>query len=161
MADLEMEQDLEFQRLSWKIERAAWLVMALLMIGGLLGAFGSGPLSRVSTGETNKLQLEYERFGRYESPSSLKIHLKAPAESEEARIKISRSYFDAVRLERIIPEPVSVRVVDGWLDYTFKVDAPATLSVKVDVTTQTFGRVEGTVASQDGAQLSFYQFIYP
>jgi hypothetical protein len=63
--DLEIPEDLPFQRREWVAERVAWAVMALLIAGALLGFFGTGPLSRTTAGdEAGPLWLEYERFAR-------------------------------------------------------------------------------------------------
>ena len=41
--DLEIDEDLPFQRREWFAERVAWAVMALLIAAALLGLFGTGP----------------------------------------------------------------------------------------------------------------------
>jgi hypothetical protein len=44
--DLEIQEDLPFQRREWLVERVAWGVMALLIVAALLGLFGTGPDDR-------------------------------------------------------------------------------------------------------------------
>lgn len=45
VGDLEIEEDLDHQRRCWKLERASWAVMALVLLAAMAGLFGSGPLS--------------------------------------------------------------------------------------------------------------------
>ena len=68
--ELEFEQDLSFQRREWSIQRAGWLVMATIVIAGLIGLFGAGPLSSANA-EAGPLQLQYSRFERRHAPSEL------------------------------------------------------------------------------------------
>jgi hypothetical protein len=157
---LEIEEDLLFQKREWLIQRIGWTLMLLVMCSALLGVFGSGPVSKTVINQSDKLSLEYERFARYESPTSLKIKVNSPGENNEAHIWISRNYLDDVKIERIVPEPQNVRAEGEWLVYVFKRGAPGDLVVKLDFTTQVFGRVSGVVASQ-GVQLTINQFIYP
>jgi hypothetical protein len=157
---LEIEEDLRFQKREWFIQRIGWTLMLLVMCSALLGVFGSGPVSKTVANQSDKLSLVYERFARYESPTSLKIKVNSPGENNEAHIRISRNYLDAMKIETILPEPLNVRAEGEWLVYEFKVGAPGDLDVKFDLTTQVFGRISGAVASQQ-VQLSVHQFIYP
>lgn len=43
--DLELTEDFTFEQREWKVQRIAWLIMALLVLLGLLGLFGAGPMS--------------------------------------------------------------------------------------------------------------------
>ena len=45
VGDLEIDQDLRFQKREWAFERASWVVMALVVLAGLLGLLGRGPMS--------------------------------------------------------------------------------------------------------------------
>ena len=50
VGDLEIEQDHDFQRRSWRLQRAGWIVLSLVLLAGLLGLFGSGPLAHATVG---------------------------------------------------------------------------------------------------------------
>ena len=66
-----IEEDLDFQRSSWKVQRVAWIVMLGISVSALLGLFGEGPLSNAHVGsEQSGLQIDYERFVRQESPGT-------------------------------------------------------------------------------------------
>ena len=43
--DLELETDESFQRNEWRIQRVGWIVWSLVIIAGLIGLLGSGPMS--------------------------------------------------------------------------------------------------------------------
>jgi hypothetical protein len=75
--DLELNQDLRFQRRMWAVQRIGWAVMALVVLAGLLGLFGPGPLSSATAGkEEGPLLVEgYERFVRFRIPTTLQVRL--------------------------------------------------------------------------------------
>ena len=49
--DLELDQDLIFERRTWTVERVAWVIMALVGLAALAGLLGPGPLSETTSGE--------------------------------------------------------------------------------------------------------------
>jgi hypothetical protein len=90
IGDLEISQDLAFQRKTWKAERIAWGCIGLIAMSALAGLFGNGPLSRATVGRTEKgFWIEYDRFVRYESPTMLRIHAQGSGGSE-IRLRLSR-----------------------------------------------------------------------
>src|SRR5688500_11374240 len=60
---IEVDQDLDHVRSLWRVQRVGWVIMLLLVIGGLLGLFGKGPLAEHQV-QTNGLTLDYDRFAR-------------------------------------------------------------------------------------------------
>ena len=63
VGDLEISQDLTFQRRSWIVQRVGWVMLALLILAALGGLFGPGPLSRARAGpHDGPLWVEYQRF---------------------------------------------------------------------------------------------------
>jgi hypothetical protein len=72
-SQLQIDEDLAFQRREWKIQRVGWGAMALVIIAALLGVFGTGPLSN-ATLEREGLRLEYERFCRFAAANGYRFH---------------------------------------------------------------------------------------
>ena len=69
--DIDLDQDIDFQQRSWKVQRVGWGLMVLFVLAGLSGLLGTGPLSNVTDGdEGGPLWLEYQRFGRLQAPMS-------------------------------------------------------------------------------------------
>src|SRR5687767_14817323 len=77
VGDLQIDQDPAFQRRMWAAQRAGWLVMALVILGGLLGAFGGrGLLARSQVGtDGDPLWMEYRRLARHGAPDALTLHV--------------------------------------------------------------------------------------
>src|SRR4029079_12532418 len=58
-----IKEDMDFQRRSWTVERAGWLILGVVMVAALVGLFGYGPVSKAHL-NGNDLKLSYERFQR-------------------------------------------------------------------------------------------------
>lgn len=72
--DLEVDQDLAFERKSWAAQRIGWGVMTLAIVAALAGLLGSGPASRTRA-ETpdGAIAVEYDRFVRANAPTDLDV----------------------------------------------------------------------------------------
>ena len=120
--DLDITQDLDFQRRQWMIQRVGWVTMGLVMIAGLIGLMGTGPLSKTSTGDPDDgLQINFQRFDRRHAPSEMRIDIAGDAIYEgEAQVWIDRRFLDRIELEQVIPEPEDVRSEPNREIYVFR-----------------------------------------
>ncbi len=161
IGDLEINQDLAVQARMWKIQRVGWAVIGVIVLSGLSGLFAHGPLSYTTGGDRHgALWVEYERFGRNQASSELRIHVR-PA-SDPVRIWIGPDYTAKVDILRIVPEPAISRV-DG-AGFTFEVaamgkDEPGTITVNLQF--HAVGRMAVEVRSPGSPAIPIRQFIYP
>ena len=164
VGDLEISQDLNFQRRSWVVQRVAWVMLALLILAALLGLFGSGPLSRAMAGrQDGPLRAEYHRFWRFKSPMSLRLHIgPQAARSGQARVWLSRSYLEAMSVQHVTPQPQRVEVGPDRLTYVFTLSQPERpTAVTFNIEPEMPGSVPGQAGLENGAVVSFRHFIYP
>jgi hypothetical protein len=162
--DLELAQDLEFERRSWTIERIGWVVMAIVGLAALAGLLGPGPFSNTIAGEPDRpLWLEYSRFGRFSAPLTLRVHLGPSAGQHRlARIWLRRAYLEGIQVERVTPHAAEVEAGPEQLTYVFPVRDPSReMAVTFSLKAQQIGRQHGCVGLGDGPPLCFRQFIYP
>jgi hypothetical protein len=161
--ELEIEQDITFQRREWAIQRVGWWVLAFFVVAAALGLFGNGPISHARAGGPGApLWLEYERFVRASAPSRLTLHLGSPAASNVTQeIRINRPFFDGIRIERIIPVPMRVVLDTSHSTFVF---GPEQLrnggAVILDFQPSSAGLYTGVVASDASSELRFTQFSY-
>ena len=126
VGDLEIEQDHDFQRRSWRLQRAGWIVLVLVLLAGMLGLFGSGPLAHATVGAPGApLRLEYDRFCRNEAPSTLTALLR-PSTSRpgEAILHLDRGFTDHFQIERVQPTPDRTEAGPDHSVYAFRVTGP-------------------------------------
>ena len=164
VGDLEINQDLEFQHLSWKLQRIGWGLMALLLVAALAGLLGPGPLSDTTAGEENSmLWVEYNRFERYQSPIMLKIHLgPGAAKDGKVRLWMNRDYIQNMELRHIDPEPESVEVGAESTAYVFNIaDPEKSTTIFFHLEPNTRGWLPLRIGLQGGPHVSLRQFLYP
>jgi hypothetical protein len=153
---LTIGQDVILQRRIWIGQRIGWSAIAAVIVAGLAGLFGDGPLSRSSAGAAN-LRIEYERFLRLQQPAKLRCFVTgAPA---EAQIALNRDFVGAVRIDAIMPVPVRVEDAGDWT--VFRFSGSALSAVTFHFTPAEFGSLSGMVRTGKGEAIRFHQFIYP
>jgi hypothetical protein len=160
---IEIEQDLDFQRRSWTVQRVGWIMMLLISIGGLFGVFGGGLLANASVGDDGELRVDYERLVRMTGSQQLEISVgQGATQSSTMSLWLDREWLSRHKVRSILPEPDSTSVSPVRVTYHFKVDPAAGPSkVEFDLETHAFGRMRGKVGIPGGKTVTFDQFSYP
>jgi len=155
----DLERQLRFHRLEWRVQRIGWFAVAVFLALAVAGAFGGGPLSHAhAEGATGCI--EYERFVRAAAPSEIVITPAAGAAHGVSRVEISADYFDAVRVEHVLPEPTSVRRIGDRRVYEFAT-ATSGASIYFEIDPQQLWRHRAVVRIDGGPPLELSQFTYP
>ena len=164
IGDLEINQDMDFQRRCWKVQRIGWTIMALLILGGLLGLFGRGPFSRTLISDPSiPLSLEYERFGRYQSRLTLNVHVNPGAfEAGKVRLWFSQDFLSRVQIQGITPHPDGTELSSSGMIYLFTLAEPNQGGdVILHGEPQAIGLLSGKVGLSESHSIPFTQWIYP
>lgn len=164
VGELEISQDLAFQRRSWAVQRAGWAGMVLLLLAALLGLLGPGPLARAAAGDrAGVLWVEYHRFERYKASATLRVHLGArPWPEGKARVQVSRKYLEGLQVEQVTPQPEGVEAGADSLTYIFRVSDPnRPTAITFSLKPEQIGWHEGRVRLDGGPALDFRQVVYP
>jgi hypothetical protein len=164
VGSLQIGQDIAFLERSWTVQRVAWIVMALIVAAAFAGLFGAGPLSRATAGALgDPLRLDYQRFLRFQTPTSLSVELNPTAARDGAfRVWLARDYAEAVRIQEVVPPPERVEAGSDRLIYVF-LAAPAggPAGVTFHLQPERVGPLSGRLGTPDGPTLSFNHFVYP
>jgi hypothetical protein len=164
VSEVDVNQDLDFTRREWIFERIGWATFALILLAGLLGLLGQGPLSQRQAGTPGSaLWIEYQNPDRYQAPTELRLHVGPGASGQgELHILLAREYADRMDIQAITPEPDSVQVGPDWINYVFSVRKPGQpVEVVFDFEFAKFGPANGEVAIEQGEHISFRQFVFP
>jgi|SRR5688572_27516626 len=164
IGELEVGQDLKFEKHWWIIERCGWLVVLLVLIAAVLGFFGPGLLTKKTAGQRGgPLWLEYSRYERHAKPIKLLVNLSpAAARENEIRLWIDSRYVEANKIHRIDPEPDSVELEGERFVYTFKArDLSTTSKILFHVEPDELGSVAARIGLVNGPEVRFSQFVYP
>jgi hypothetical protein len=165
MGELQIDQDIAFQRRSWTAQRVAWVVMTLVALAALLGLFGPGLLGAAEAGDRNgPLWIEYDRFGRLQAEAtSVKFHL-GPGSSPggTTRISIARPYLERFEITHTAPEPESTEVFSDRYVYVFRNPDPTQSGlVTFYLEPERAGPCRASVGIEGGPSLEIRQFVYP
>lgn len=159
--DLELVQDLALEEREWTIQRIGWLLIALVVASALLGLFGAGPLSsRVIAARDGRFKLEYDRFERYQSPSRLRVQLRANGQPT-ARIWLSRKFMESVKVESIVPAAERVDQRDDGVVYSFSVPPARPSSIVFHLETEEMGSYPVVIKVDDGLLVEAPHWVHP
>lgn len=150
-------------RIEWRVQRAGWIGMALVVALALAGVFGPGPLSwSEASASDGSLTLSYSRFVRNGASSDLTLHIPAGAvQGDVARVSVGGDYLESVEVTSVTPEPESATTTADGVVLTFAVDPGAPVDVQLAATGDAIGFRDAQVEVVGGAPVRFWQLFYP
>lgn len=164
VGDLELEQDLGFERRSWRTQRVLrWLLLGFVACA-LAGVFGSGPFDRARAADASgQLRAEYPRFARRLSDWELALHVGPEvARGGEFHVWLDRSFMEHFQLERALPEPERMSADGERLVVTFRrEDNPVPALILVQMKARSTGRGEARLGLVGGPEIALRYFVYP
>jgi hypothetical protein len=124
--EVEVGEDLDFQRQWWRFENFVWVIFTLIIVLDLCGVFGRGPVAKAGRRAADgTIDVKYERIERTESPSILTIRFGQSAIVDgKIKLYISESLVQGLGTQRVIPAPSASEVGKGGLTYTFLASKP-------------------------------------
>lgn len=163
-SSLQLDEDLPFQRNQWRAERIGWVAMAAIIAAALAGVLGGGGLLSDTSGTTadGRGRVQYQRFARRESPTTLDISIGKTTSEHSIRLRVDERYLAAMSLRAINPHPSTTALADGF--YTFAFDrSPGAVDARIQLQLEpnAIGSVQGWLAIDDGAPLRIKHFIFP
>lgn len=162
IGELDIDQDLPFQVKAWRAQRVAWAGMALVIVGGLVGAFGSGPLAAATTGSP-PLTIAYERIDRKHSPTRFSITVDGAAtESGKIELWFANDLLDRLIVDEILPEPQEVRAGAERTVFVFTVAVPGEpAAITFDYEPDNIGRHHARIGLVSGPERAFTMIVLP
>lgn len=157
VGDIDLPQDLRYERRAYRVRQAASIGFGLLLVGGLLGLFGRSGVLSETTASDGALTVGYERFLRAKTPTELEVRLGAGPES--ADVAISQGLLEDFRVEGYSVEPESTTALPDRVVYTFAQRPPSRVSFSLEP--ERAGRHRGTVYGPGGAAVEITQWVWP
>jgi hypothetical protein len=162
--DPPFDEDLQFQRRQWRVERFAWAAMVVVIVAALAGVFGGGGLiaNTTASDSAGSTEVQYARFARYASPTTLDVNVAASASGRPTRIRVSDRYLNTMKVRAITPPPTSTAIADRQHVFVFERSASsASATIRFELEPAAMGRHHGWITVDEAAPLFFSQFIYP
>ncbi len=162
---LEINQDLAFQRREWSVQRVGRWALAAFVVAAAVGLFGKGPLTQGQAGAPGTtLWIDYDRFVRVGTATRVYVNTQGAADSSGAglRLRVNREYFDSVRLEHVSPEPAALEIGarDVYLQFSPHTSAAGPVTIVLDIEPLQAGRNAAQFSTGTGAQVGFTQFSF-
>jgi hypothetical protein len=161
---IDIDEDLEFQIKEWRVERAGWLAMAVIVLFALLGLFGSGPISHSTAGGVEEtFHVESQRFLRFQNQRELMFTFNPlPVQEGELHLWLDSNYLHNFQIISINPQPDSVEIDQDRTFFRFKASEQVQSGqVSFIMRPQSIGSLVGRAGSQTDDGFSFTQFVFP
>lgn len=166
-----IRDSLGFERVEWRLSRLGWIIMTLVVLAGLVGVFGDGPLSEArSTSSNGRLELTYSRIIRNQGLNQLEVRWDQDAE-EPTRLRISQDFLVSNQLVAINPPPTTSFAQGGDMIYEFPSPGPrghaseqhsvGSLKVRIDLRPTGGPGTRHATISVDESFVHISQFAFP
>lgn len=144
-------------------QRVAWAVLALVLVAGLAGLLGPGPLSWASAATPDGLvEVGHSRFVRHIADTSLELRvLPDPRQPGTARVWISSEYLAAVNVQQVTPEPDTWTAMGGGVELAFPADGPDPVTVQIEIRPDDLFLLRGAIGVPGRQPVEFWQFVHP
>ncbi|NED96551.1 hypothetical protein G1H11_14670 [Phytoactinopolyspora alkaliphila] len=153
----------DFQRREWRVERAGWIALVLVLVAAGFGVFGSGPLSSTeSVSGDGSIRVDYERFVRHSGQSQLTATVAPDAVRDGyATVRLSAGLNETMDIESVFPEPESSTSDGSGVIFRFAVETGSPLVMRVHYRPQSIGTNSGYLRTGQGDAAHVRQFTYP
>jgi hypothetical protein len=162
--ELQIDADLAYQERTWRVQRIGWGVFAALIVAGLAGLFGAGPLSTTTLGSPAEgLQVTFNRFARLHAPTTFEIRAdRRLAREDEIAIALSGDAVRGLELSSIMPPADGTSVTPEGVVLRFRADSrPGELTIMLHAKPQQMGRLSSQIGVASGPAHTIRQWIYP
>jgi len=152
---------MDLQRLTWRVERLGWIALALVLVAGILGVFGSGPLSSTRAGGAAAgLFVEYERFARFGAVTRINI-VADSSTSGTATLAVAGDVIDSLALDAVHPRPVEQRSTQTGANWVFRADPGGPLRIALNARPTRPGLLRSSFAIDARPPVPILQVVYP
>jgi hypothetical protein len=159
--DLQIVEDLSAHRRIWKVQKVGRALGVVILILGLAGLFGAGPLSK-GTVDDGGSSIEYDRIGYRDAPQTYVLRLaRGAARSGKARIWLDGAALARMRLAQVVPEPAGTRLAGGRTTFEFDVGEGERIEVAIEYESIVFGVHTALVGIEGGPTFRLKQVFLP
>jgi hypothetical protein len=159
---LRIDNDAGRQRREWEFERAGWTGIGVLVLLGLAGFFGGGPLAHAAaTSPDGRDTLRYDRVVRLGTAHRLSLVLAPRGSDTMAVVTLDRAMLDVADVTRVTPEPAETRASPDAVEYHVRRSRSSRpMVVDFAVTPEAPGIRYATIGTPAGS-FTIRQFVLP
>ena len=156
-AGIEVDEHPTFERRWRYVVHAGSAVGALLVVAGVIGLFGTGPLAHATNVGAGGVQVEYDRFVR--STASTTIQVSVPRAAGQVQVALSQDYLDHADVSAVDPQAEHVTNLPDRRVYTVLQHGAG--EVDIEVTPLTIGVRHLTIWVMATGKVALTQVVWP
>jgi hypothetical protein len=161
VSGLDIDEDFEFQKASWRVQRAGEVLIILFVLAGLAGLFGGGAFAK-KTERFGNAEVEYSRFIRANAPVDIKITLAPSAGgTEPVSVTFDAAFFEGFKVEDISPKPRVESLGKGVVIYEFARTEHEHVPIIVRVKATKMGSASATITVGTDPPVTIKAFVFP
>ena len=161
--ELEVGFDQRFEHLWRRAEEVGRWVMVLFVVAVIAGFLGRGPYSHETVkNEGTGLAVDFEPVARSQAGTQVTLKLDNSSASPTIDIFVGSNIVEPMGLQRVEPQPVRTRLVDGGMVMTFPVP-PGTRDAKLRLMLQPLSLGSNELIAQREGYVAqrWTQFVLP
>ena len=136
-------EDMSYHRRNWAVQRTGWLLMALLLLLGLLGGLGGGPLARTTRG-AGGFSMRYDRVVRLSAPTTWVLRIPA-ATAGRVELTLEDSLLARIEIDGWSPPPDRVTATSQGQRLEFLTPDNGSATIRFQFTPKRLGRIRTDV----------------
>jgi hypothetical protein len=161
---LDLEQNDQYQQWEWRIQRVGWTLWLGVIVAGLVGLIGTGPLSTTHVSSPDgTLRVTYDGYVHLRQTLTLAIQVRSnPGQEGNFRLMVSQKYLDGIEIHRIQPEPIRSEIGQDGVLFVFDRQPGTTEGeIVMHLEHEVSGTIQARIALEGGQAVEFSQFVYP
>jgi hypothetical protein len=156
---IEVDSEAGFEDRWAKAKAVIFVVLGLLILAGLAGVFGRGPLSK-GEAHAGAARITWERFARANTPGKFEVELESPAAAQTVQVSLDRPLADGLKVNSTQPRAVTEQATANGVNYLFQLAADRRGRIAFSVEPSHMGPVRGSV-DVDGMRTNLNLFVWP
>lgn len=156
-----VQEDMAMQQRVWRFERIGWYVLVIIVVLGLAGVFGNGPVSNAQvTSADGRLHVEYQRLSRSGTTDSLRITVRGNAR-EPVTVQLDGSLLREASIETLQPQPQASLSQGKAILLRLGTSEDGIATLYLTLRSEYVGALEGVVRAGPSSAVHFTTFLFP
>jgi hypothetical protein len=159
---IDLQDDIAFHRANWRAERIGWGLILAIILAGVFGLTGRGPLGTTTVGDTT-LMVNYDRVMRNDAPGKARIRIGPPITNDTVvHLWVSRTILATCSLQRVVPLPLRTISMSDRTTFDFRVEPGSdSMIVVLDCMPRSTGRYHGMIGVDGGPSIQLSNIVLP
>ncbi|MDH4552698.1 hypothetical protein [Pseudomonas sp. BN607] len=156
-----VQEDMTMQQRVWRFERVGWYLLVVIVLLGLAGVFGNGPLSNAQvTSADGRLHVEYQRLSRSGTTDSLRITVRGSAR-KPIMVQLDGSLLREASIETLQPQPQASLSQGKAILLQLGTSEDGIATLYLTLRSEYVGTLECSVRAGPSSAVHFSTFLFP